>query len=82
MSNFINGAIGTQLPNTNAWKRGYDDDPEICLLREMITMPLKMIKENLLEVNSNYCGPLCWSRIIIGNNMIVLRKPLGSGTNS
>ena len=79
---FTNGAISARLPNANAWKRGYDDDPEMCLLRKMITMMSKVIKKNLLKVSSNYRGPLRWSHMVIENNMIVLCEPLGSVSDS
>ena len=78
---FVNDAIGDWLPNASAWKRGYVDDPEMCLLREMSTMSSKVIKDNLLKVNSNYRGLLCQFLMVIENDMIALCEPLGSGSD-
>ena len=41
---FVNGAIGARHPNDAAWKHGYDNNPEMSLLREMVLMPSKMTK--------------------------------------
>ena len=79
---FVNGAIGARLRDANAWKCGYDDDHEMCLLRKMITVLVNVIKENLLKDDSNYHGPLRQSHIVIENDMIVLHEPLGSGSDS
>ena len=35
----------------DAWKRAYANDPEMCLIHDMITTPAKVIKEHHLKVN-------------------------------
>ena len=78
---FANGAIGARFPNFAAWKNGYDKDPEMSLIRDMINMSSNVTKVNLLKVNYNYRGPLRQSLMVIENNMIVICEPLGWGSN-
>ena len=78
---FVNGAIGDRLPNVSAWKSGYAKCPEMALLVEMINMPSKITKKNLLRVNHNFRGPLRQSLIVIESDMLVLREPHGSGSS-
>ena len=68
--------------NTNTWKRGYDDNLEMCLLGKMIDMMSKVIKKNLLKVDSNYRGILRRPHMVNENDMIVFRELLGSGSDS
>ena len=56
---FVSGTIGACLPNTDTWRQAYGDDEEMCLLRDMIMNPSKVIKVNLDKVQSSYRGPLC-----------------------
>ena len=55
---FVNGAIGARLPTAAMWKRAYDKDPEMILIRDMIKSPINLTKKNLAEVNFNYRAPL------------------------
>eukprot|EP00956_Cyclotella_meneghiniana_P018530 scaffold30928_cov30-Cyclotella_meneghiniana.AAC.3 len=54
---FINGAVGTRLPDVTVWKQAYSDDPETCLIRDMINNPAKVVKENLIKVHHTYRMP-------------------------
>ena len=47
---FANGAIVARLPYVAAWKDGYNKDPEMSLIRDMIIMPSNVTKKNLLKM--------------------------------
>ena len=68
---FVNGAISARLPNAAMWKRAYDEDPEMSLIRDMIKSLSKLKTANLAEVNFNYRAPLRQSHMVIEQNMII-----------
>ena len=55
---FVSGAIGSRLPNADMWKKAYDQDAEMCLIRDMINSPSTINQENLGKVDFNYRGPI------------------------
>ena len=73
---FLNGAIGTKLPDSSRWIKAYDADPECALIRRLIVNPSLVSKRTLADVHFRYRQPLRASCIVIEQDMLVLREPL------
>ncbi len=72
----INGAICTRLPSRDRWIRAYDNDAEMCLIRESAQNPSQITNKRLSKVNHNYRGPLPQSQISIEDSMLILKEPI------
>ena len=72
----INGAICTQLPSRDRWIRAYDNDAEMCLIKELAQNPSQITNKCLSEVNHNYRKPLRQSHISIEDGMLILKEPI------
>jgi hypothetical protein len=59
----VNGAICTRLPSRDRWIRVYNNNDEMCLVRELAQNTSQITNKRLSEVNHNYRGPLCQSQI-------------------
>jgi hypothetical protein len=79
---FISGATGTRLPDAAAWVRAYDEDPETRLIRQLVLNPSEIYKATLLKLDSNYRMPIRESLIVLENDMLIYRTPLGDGSSS
>ena len=64
------------------WHDAYDKDEEMCHLREMIISPSTITKAKLAKVDFNYRGPLRNSHLVVENEGIVLKEPIGSNSDS
>ena len=74
---FLNGAIGTRLPTSEAWIRAYANDPDLKLIHEFVLNPSKITNNaNLQKVDYNYRQPLRQGRIFLENNLLILREPI------
>ncbi len=76
----VNGTICTRLPEREQWLRAYDNDVELCVVRELALNPSRISNKRLSEVNHNYRGPLCSSQILVEDGMLILRKPICGST--
>jgi hypothetical protein len=77
----VNGVVCTRLPTRDQWLQAYNNDVELCAVRELVLNPLMINNQALAKVNHNYCGPLRQSLISVENNMLILKEPIG-GTSS
>ena len=72
----INRAICTRLPSRDRWICTYDNNAEMCLIRELVQNPSQITNKRLSEVNHYYRGPLRQSQISIEDGMLILKEPL------
>ena len=79
---FVNGAIGHRLPDASVWKKAYEDDPDCQLISRIIRNPALATKEHLSKVHHTLRMPLRQGLMIIEDDMIYLREPLGGGSDS
>jgi hypothetical protein len=77
----VNGAICTRLPSKERWVQAYNNDTELCAVRDLALHPSKLSNKALANVNHNYRGPLRQSLIVIENDMLILHEPI-IGTSS
>ena len=77
----VNGAVCTSLPSRERWLRAYNNDVELCAIRELVLNPSMINNKALAEVNHNYCGPLRQSLIYVENDMLIMKEPI-AGTSS
>ena len=73
---FLNGAVGTKLPDTSRWKQAYADDPECVTITRLVNNPSTICKATLEAVHHKLRQPLRKSAIIIECDMLVLQEPL------
>ncbi|KAL3786998.1 hypothetical protein HJC23_005509 [Cyclotella cryptica] len=79
---FVNGAIGARLPSNDRWAEAYANDKQMALIMTMIKNPSLINKHSLTDIDVNYRGPLRQSRLILENNMIILKETLVMNTSS
>ncbi len=77
----VNCAVCTRLPSRDQWLHTYNNDIELCALRELMLNPSMINNQSLAKVNHNYCGPLRQSLISVENDMHIMKEPIG-GTSS
>ena len=77
----VNGAICTRLPSRDRWISAYNNDPEMCLVRELAQNPSQITNKRLSEVDHNYRGPLRNSQISIKDGMLILQEPICGNTS-
>jgi hypothetical protein len=77
----VNGAVCTRLPSRDQWLQAYNNDVELCALRELVLNPSMINNQSLAKVNHKYCGPLRQSLISVENDMLIMKEPIG-GTSS
>jgi hypothetical protein len=73
----VNGAVCTCLPSQDQWLQAYNNDIELCALRELVLNPSMINNQSLAKVNHNYCGPLHQSLISAENDMLIMKEPIG-----
>jgi hypothetical protein len=54
----VNGTICTCLPSQERWLSAYNNDVELCVVRELVLNPSLICNKRLSKVNHNYRGPL------------------------
>ena len=79
---FVNGSIGHRLPDAAAWKKAYDSDEESRQLLRMINNPSLVVNEHLSKVHHTLRMPLRQRLLVLENDMIIYREPLGGGSDS
>eukprot|EP00956_Cyclotella_meneghiniana_P037713 scaffold143282_cov76-Cyclotella_meneghiniana.AAC.4 len=79
---FVNGAIGSRLPDTSAWKQAYEADPETRLIMDMIANPSLITKTNLAQIHSSLRMPVRQQLLVIEQGMIIYQEPLGYGSTT
>ena len=77
----VNGAICTRLPSRDRWISAYNNDSELCLVRELAQNPSQITNKRLSEVDHNYRGPLRNSQISIEDGMLILQEPICGSTS-
>jgi hypothetical protein len=60
----VNGAICSCLPSCKQWVKAYENDSELCLVRDIILNPSKICNESLSKVNHSYCM-LQWQSLLL-----------------
>eukprot|EP00956_Cyclotella_meneghiniana_P034897 scaffold109224_cov64-Cyclotella_meneghiniana.AAC.3 len=79
---FVNGAIGSRLPDHSTWIRALNADPETSLIRDMIKNPSLIKEPTLQKVHHSLRMPLRCSLLVLENDIIVFREPQGLGSSS
>ena len=79
---FVNGSIGSRLPDDSAWRQAYDADPETRLIMDMIANPSLVTKANLSQIHSSFRMPLRQQLLVMEQGMIIYREPLGFGSTT
>jgi hypothetical protein len=77
----VNGTICTCLPLRERWLRTYNNNVELCIVRELVLNPSLICNKRLSKVNHNYRGPLCQSQISIEDGMLILHKLICGSTS-
>jgi hypothetical protein len=77
----VNGTICTRLPLRERWLRAYNNNVELCIVRELVLNPSLICSKRLSKVNHNYCGHLCQSQILIKNGMLILHELICGSTS-
>jgi hypothetical protein len=72
----VNGVICTRLPSRDCWISAYNNNADMCLVRELAQNPSQITNKRLSEVNHNYCEPLRQSKILIEDGMLILQEPI------
>ena len=79
---FMNASTSTRLPDRHAWIKAYDDDPQTRLIKDMIQNPSLVRNEQLQHIHHRLRMPLRQSLLVIENDMIIYREPIGDGSDS
>ncbi len=77
----VNGAICTRLPSRERWLQAYQNDVELSAVRKLVLNPSLICNQSLSKGNHNYRGPLRQSLILVEDDMLILKEPIG-GTSS
>ena len=77
----VNGAICTRLPSWDQWIHAYENNVELCLVRELVQNPPQITNKRLSKVNHTYRWLLRQSQILIEDGMFILQEPICSGTS-
>jgi hypothetical protein len=77
----VNGAICTLLPSREQWISAYNNNAEMCVIRELAQNPSQITNKCLSKVNHNYRGPLRQSQILIEDGMLILHEPICGSTS-
>jgi hypothetical protein len=77
----VNGTICTRLPLQEQWLCTYNNNVELCIVRELVLNPFLICNKRLSKVNHNYRGPLRQSQISIEDGMLILHKPIYGSTS-
>ena len=77
----VNGAICTRLPPRDRWISAYNNDSELCLVKELAQNPSQITNKRLSDVDHNYRGPLRNSQISIEDGMLILQEPICGSTS-
>ncbi len=77
----VNGAICICLPSRKRWLQAYQNDVEMSAVRELVLNPSLICNQSLSKVNHNYRLPLRQSLILVKDDMLILKEPIG-GTSS
>ena len=72
----VNGAVCTGLSLREQWLLAYNNEVELCAVRELVLNPSMISNRALAEVNHNYCGPLRQSLFSVENDMLILKEPI------
>ena len=70
----VNGAVCTSLPSREQGLQAYNNDVELCAVRELVLNQSMINNKALAEFNHNYCGPLRQSLISVENDMFILKE--------
>jgi hypothetical protein len=73
----VNGTVCTRLLSRERWLKAYNNDVELCAVRELIFNPSMINNQALAKVNHNYPGPLRQSLISVENDMLIMKEPIG-----
>lgn len=79
---FVNGAVGARLPDADKWIQAYQADEATSLIIRLIKNPGLITNEILQKLHHSLRMPLRHQLLILENDMIVYREPLGDGSNS
>jgi hypothetical protein len=79
---FVNGAIGARLPDADTWARAYDADAATSHIKRLVINPGLINNESLQKVHHSLRMPLRRRLIVIENDMLIFREPLGDGSTS
>jgi hypothetical protein len=76
---FINGVVGTRLPDHEQWKHAYNSDEELSLIRDLIWNPDKLCNAILKNINYNYHSALRQGLIVIERDLLIYHEPILGG---
>jgi hypothetical protein len=79
---FVNGAVGARLPDVAAWKAAYAADPMTSHILRLVSNPGLITNESLQKVHHSLRMPLRQQLIVLENDMLIYREPLGDGSTS
>jgi hypothetical protein len=73
----VNGAICTCLPSRERWLQAYQNDVKLSAVRKLVLNSFLICNQSLSKVNHNYRGPLRQSLILVEDDMLILKEPIG-----
>ncbi len=77
----VNRTICTCLPSWERWLSTYNNNVELCIIRELMLNPSLICNKRLSKVNHNYCGSLRQSQILIEDGMLIFHEPICGSTS-
>ena len=77
----LNGAVCSKLPSASRWMQAYNNDSEMVAVKHLVLNPSLISNTTLAEVNYVYRMPLRRSHILLENDMLILREPIGGSTS-
>jgi hypothetical protein len=76
----VNRIICTCLPLQERWLSAYNNNIELCVVRELVLNPSLICNKCLSNVNHNYLGHLHQSQILIKDGMLILYELICGST--
>jgi hypothetical protein len=68
---FVNGAIGTRLPDQAQWICALSANKELLLIRQLVDNPSLISNESLCAINYNFHLALQRSLIVVENDLLI-----------
>lgn len=77
---FLNGAVGTRVPDNAAWQRAYQSDKNCKEILNMLKNPALVKKENLLKLHYTYRQPMRDSNIVLEDGILYFIERFANDT--
>ncbi len=76
---FVNGVLGSRLPDRQHWIKAYDSDQELLTICNLVHHPYKSTNAVLHNLNYNYHTASHQGLIVLENDFLIYCKPIAGG---